>query len=334
MKSTTILRIIGLLKEPQFIIFLLIAFGMWNLNRLNSVYVNDIEVPVTIDGTQNPNSNKKDNNKFNVVCKVRGNGYTILLMHLFPRFKAVEISAADVKMVPSQDSTYYTINIISLEKAISQKLATVELQAILNNDIKIDAVNYAEKNVPIEANLSLNVKGQYMQVGNSILTPAYVTIKGKAETVKNITKVSTEPIIITSDDTEPAGTIKLQKIPDIIYSVKSVSYAIDIEQYTEVIIDANVSVRVDSIKSVNPNEYTILPQKVKAVVNVAESKYKDFDQSKVDLYVDFNPNSEVKGSTDYLGNNKFKVKIDGLPIGIEKVIISPAYVTILKNSKK
>ena len=122
---------------------------------------------------------KSDSNgTFDVVCQVRGNGYTLMLMSLFPRYAAMELSASDLSVSSDMsDSSYYNVDLRSLERAMSSQIKGVELVGVLNNEVRVRADRYAEKTVVIKPRIRFDRQGQYMQLGPVVLEPSTVVVK-------------------------------------------------------------------------------------------------------------------------------------------------------------
>ena len=126
-------KFISLFKDPLLLLFIAIAAVMWYLNHLNTTFMSDVTVPIKVRGMSGVD--KSDSNgTFDVVCQVRGNGYTLMLMSLFPRYAAMELSASDLSVSSDMsDSSYYNVDLRSLERAMSSQIKGVELVGVLNN---------------------------------------------------------------------------------------------------------------------------------------------------------------------------------------------------------
>ncbi len=300
---------------------------MWYLNRLNATYINEIIVPVRIEGVY-ASGERFSNEYFNVECRVRGNGYAILLGRLFPRAKSITLSAGDVVITRREGDTFYNINIGSLERAIASRLKGLELLSVLDNAVRVDAVNYAEKMLPVVPDITLNLRGQYMQVGKTVIEPCSVLMKGDAAVLERLNAVYTQEKSIKSLRNDLVGIIDLVPVESVSSSVKNVRYEIQVEQYTEVRFTKPVEV-VDARK--NNGEatgFTVIPASVTVIFNVAKNYYNDFKKENVGFFVEYDGDSpEVPGR-----EHEYEVKVKGLSPGVQIVSVEPAYVAVFENS--
>ena len=318
-------KFFSLLKDPALLMFISIAAVMWYLNHLNAIYMNDINVPIKVRGMAGVDKSNPDGS-FDVVCQVRANGYTLMLMNLFPGYAALELSAADLTVsIDPTDSSYYSINLRSLERAISSQIKGVELIGVLNNEVRIRSDKYAEKIVPLKPIIKFDQNAQYMQLGPTVLEPSAIVIKGPVKNVEAIDYVETMPVVVGLDKHDYVGIVPLKEPDGVETSVHEVKYNVDIDRFTEYKRIKKVAVRGAS------GDFIVLPESVTVKYNVAVSRIYKIENEELKAYIDYDRNN-IKGDDGYLGNNKFLVKLDGLFNGIGQIDISPRYVTVLKES--
>ncbi len=323
--SVRVKKFFSLLKDPALWMFISIAAVMWYLNHLNAIYMNDINVPIKVRGMAGVDKSNPDGS-FDVVCQVRANGYTLMLMNLFPSYAALELSAADLTVsIDPTDSSYYSINLRSLERAISSQIKGVELIGVLNNEVRIRSDKYAEKIVPLKPIIKFDQNGQYMQLGPTVLEPSAIVIKGPVKNVAAIDYVETMPLVVGLDKHDYVGIVPLQEPKGVETSVHEVRYNVDIDRFTEYKRIKKVAVRGAS------GDFIVLPESVTVKYNVAVSRIFKIENEELKAYIDYD-RSNIKGDDGYLGDNRFLVKLDGLFNGIGQIDISPRYVTVLKES--
>ncbi len=314
-------KILSFVKDPLLLVFIGIATIMWYLNHLNATYMNDVNIPVTVRGVEGVN-NGNSAGSVNVVCQVRGNGYTLLLMSLIPQYAAVEVSASDLTVTKDPvDSSFYNINIRSLERAISAQIKNVELIGVLNNEIRIKGDRYAEKIVPVVLDIVHDRSGQYMKTMPSVIEPANILIKGPIRIINDIKNIETEPINVTSEQKEYVGLVQLEIPEGVESSVSEVKYNLEYDIFTERRVTQKVEVRGEKGK------FIVLPSSVSVKFNVPVSKMKE--DRKLTTYIDYG--NDPKTNSGYIGENRYLVKIDGDLSGSEDIEITPRYVTVIKE---
>lgn len=325
-KEFPVKKFIAFFKDPLLLVFIVIAAVMWYLNHLNATFTSDVTVPIKVRGMSGVDRSDSDGT-FDVVCQVRGNGYTLMLMNLFPRYAAMELSASDISVSTDEsDSAYYNVNLRSLERAISSQIKGVELVGLLNNEVRIRADRYAEKTVDIKPRIRFDRQGQYMQLGPVVLEPSSVVIKGSVRDVAAVDYVETMPVTVGAEKHDYVGIVELRQPVGVEMSVSEVRYNVDIDRFTEYSIVKRVEVRGAD------GEFVVLPSSVTVRCNVAVSRIDRVRDNEPVAYVDYG-GADSKGDTGYIGDDRYIVKIDGLTDGIGEVDISPRYVTVLREEE-
>lgn len=319
-------KFISLFKDPLLLLFIAIAAVMWYLNHLNTTFMSDVTVPIKVRGMSGVDKSNS-NGTFDVVCQVRGNGYTLMLMSLFPRYAAMELSASDLSVSSDMsDSSYYNVDLRSLERAMSSQIKGVELVGVLNNEVRVRADRYAEKTVVIKPRIRFDRQGQYMQLGPVVLEPSTVVVKGSVKDVAAVDYVETMPVTVGVDRHDYVGIVELREPDGVEMSVSEVSYNVDIDRFTEYSIVKKVEVRGSK------GDFVVFPSSVTIRCNVAVSRMDRLRNNEPVAYVDYG-GGDIKGDDSYIGNDKYIVKIDGLIDGMGEVDISPRYVTVLKEEE-
>lgn len=325
-KECCVKKFISLFKDPLLLVFIVIAAVMWYLNHLNATFMNDVTVPIRVRGMSGVDRSDSDG-AFDVVCRVRGNGYTLMLMNLFPRYAAMELSASDLSVSSDPyDSVYYNVNLSSLERAISSQIKDVELVGVLNNEVRVRADRYAEKTVEVRPRIRFDRQGQYMQLGPVVLEPSSVVVKGAVRDVAAVDYVETMPVTVGVDRHDYVGMVELRRPAGVEMSVSEVKYNVDIDRFTEYSVVKKVEVRGAD------GDFVVLPSSVTVKCNVAVSRIEGIRDNGPVVYVDYG-SGDLKGDDSYIGNDRYIVKVDGLIDGMGEVDISPRYVTVLREEE-
>lgn len=325
MKYKAILtKIYRTIKDPVFIVAFVIASLLLLFTKLDGQYTVDLTIPVTIEGVEVERFNDKgvsiEENHIDVGVKVRGNGYKILQTY----FSKVKVPAES--FITAQDSGVYKVDMSLFERQLSNEFKDLEVLKVFNHTIPVKSVVRLRKEVPVKDNITLNLAGEYMQIGKTVLEPATVWISGSKRDLDNLNYVNTAPRLISNIESHISGAIPLQSMPNVTISEKEVYYSINVERFTEYQQnDINIQ-----IKGYDGNErYITLPGTISVTYNMTSEAFKNFKYSNVIYYADVSVRDS--SGANYLGDNKYRILHTELPTGVEIRNMSSEIVVVLKS---
>lgn len=309
-------------RDPVFLLFLVISFTLWYINKLNHVYTTDVGVTLEVRGDFR--NGMRLSRPVKVDCRVRGLGYNLLVYKLFDVRRPVVVEASSLTL-ERQDSIYY-LSPVSVEAALFNRLDGVELVSLLNHEFKVDLIRSTDRKVPVVANITVDLKGEYMQIGDVSLEPDSVVVSGSAALLDTIRYVYTRPLVIR-DLRRREGSLKLVPMKGVRFSVGSVRFRMDIVEFTEIERRARVEVRH---KAGGKNtRYAVIPETVTLSINVPNRYYREARDMKIVPYVDLKADNAVLGQV--IRGQRYAVRLDSLPRWIKVKAIRPAYITVLKE---
>ncbi|MBE9488271.1 MAG: hypothetical protein IMY73_03710 [Bacteroidetes bacterium] len=315
-------KIIGRLKDPVFIIALLISSLLWLLTKLNDTYTSDVTVVVNVEGAEIENSDRNgffvDDNEVNIGLRIRASGYNIIGTY----FSNLEIPAED--FISIKDNLSYSVDMSLFERELSGKLKNVEILKLFNKTIPLRSVVRLRKEVPIKDNISLSLSGEYTLIGKPTLEPSTVWISGSKRDIENINSIQTQPYTINKSN-KVSGNILLQSIPNIYMSEKEVFFTVTIERYTE-IESKNIPIHI--LNPVKGEKYILLPSTIDVTYNVTENIFRNFKNIVPKFYVCAD---SIKNNKNYLGKNTYLIQNEPLPKGLEVRMKSSDRVIVLKS---
>ena len=309
--------------NTQFLIFLSIAVCLWYMNKLSAVYTDQIKIPVNIIGAD-PTIEADDNPYFNLTLKVRASGFALLQNRLFSYPPRIDIPLGDLTWSKKENESYSVIHISSLERALAARLnSAFDLLSVTDTEVTAYIDKYTSKTVPVKPNIVLDLKGQYMQVGEAFVQPAMLTISGKESDLAGIEALTTKPKVIRSSGRDAVGVLEIEPQEGVVIPERSVRYKIELEQYTEqsCMLPVQVFSARDSVL-LAADEYTVIPDSVRIVCNVSKSNFNKFSVKDAIAGVVYRPSG---------GDNRYEVQVDIRHKGVDLVSIAPIYVTVLKN---
>lgn len=316
--------VLSQLKDPVFAVALAISVVLWFVNSLSGNFTTVLSIPVTIEGavSQSEDGEERSSNTFTVDCKVSGKGFNICFYLLLSN---ITVNTSELK-IDKEANGGYVVDRQSLENCLSAKLMGVTLENIFYRKIAFKTLTYASKVVPVELDVDIQNDGQFMQVGSMVMEPAVVTISGTISLLDSINTVKTSYFKIENKEKNISGEIALKPIPGIKFSTNTVYYAINFQRFTEKKI-----VKMVQVKSSGDERFTIVPSQVEVTLNIAENIYSDFNHLNFPLYVDIREKESKSAESGYIGDNKYILKYQHLPNGVNVRMIHPQYVTILRG---
>lgn len=314
-----IVKNIRRVSHPALIIFVLISFGLWYINKLSHVYTTSVTIPVRIENSANSPVGVVDN-EHAVECRIEGPGYKLLMYKMFPERHGVTIDFNRIDARPVSGSVS-EVTLSSLFNALSVQVTEVKVLSILTPRFEIVTSPLQSKKLPVISRIQVDCASQFMQIHPAVLTPDSLEVKSLSVLLDTMKGIYTERRYFSDVNGSLSGRIPLVVGPDVIVPVKEVEYSIDIEEYTE--IDLQLPVSVDN----DPEDLVplVLPDLVSVKLNVCRSKYGDAVPGKVRAYVDYN---DRKTNID----KRYKVYVEGGD-GIFVKDISPRYVELVFNHK-
>ncbi len=315
--------------NPSFLIFLFVSLVIWSLNRLSNDFQGATQLPITI-GERKDSLFFDTDKEYAINCITRVNGYQRLINQI-TGYKPLRVDAAELTITADTvQSGYYFVDIASLEKAVSLKLKDETLISISDNILKIKGESYSEKRVPIRADISLELDGKYMLLGQPHLVPSQVTIYGSSSHIDTITSVVTEPIVIDNPHSSISAKVNLKSNDLYHLGVSRVAYDIDLEQFVQQQFQAKLSL-LNGTNFISSSSYTVIPSTVNIKCNIARSYHNDFTPEDIILYANITPSDTKQPQAGTAGNDIYRVELYTEIEGVEVVDIEPKYVTILKR---
>lgn len=317
-------KIYHTIKDPVFIVAFVVASLLLLFTKLDSQYTVDLTIPVTVEGVEVERFDDKgvsiEENQVDIGMKVRGNGYKILQTY----FSGVKIPAES--FISAQDSGVYKVDMVLFERLLSNEFKDLEILKVFNHTIPVKSVVRMRKEVPVKDNITLNLAGEYMQIGKTVMEPSKVWISGSKRDLDNITSIGTVPRLISNIESHISGSIPLQTIANVTLSEKEVYYSINVERFTEY-KQNDINIQIKGYEGVE--RYITLPGSISVTYNMTRDAFKNFKYSNIVYYADISSRDSIGGN--YLGDNKYRILHTELPTGVAIQKMSSELVTVLKS---
>lgn len=304
-------------KFKGIIFALVVSFSIWIYSVLNSEYSIIIKVPLNIYAPERYSISGKIPEKIDVL--VSAVGWQLLNLTLFPKSSVCNV-AIDQSSILS-DKIQITKNdfIRGITLGVNAKILDVSPTSIF-----LEIGKMVEKVVPIEPDIFVKPRDNFIVVGEPMIKPEFVTIKGRSEVVEKIDKWKTSKVYL-DDISKPlqvevplSDTLHSQ----ITLSISKVLVYIDVDFAAEKVIH-DIPVRIEG--GTLPQGHIIEPKYVKATVRSGVNKLIESDLIVLDAKVDY---SQIINDT--IGIVKPLIEV---PNGMTLILVEPPYLYHSKVSR-
>jgi YbbR domain-containing protein len=216
-----------------------------------------------------------------VDATIQGTGWQMLFSKINSDSKPLTV---DLRSLETHN--YVVIDSTQLKQINKGKDAANRISSIDPDTLYFDFSNRLIKKVPVQLTMSVAYQKQFAVSGNIIVRPAYVTVSGPIERLREITSWKTDSLkldnvnetINTRVNLKPSNEGNLNVYP------RSVQAIIPVDEFTEKTLEIPV-------KLINNNNYynvKLFPQKIKVTFTTSLSRYADIDEDLFEAIVDLN----------------------------------------------
>jgi YbbR domain-containing protein len=301
-------------KTTAFFVCLLVAAFLWLVKSLNTIYTQNIKIPVefrNIPQSKKPLQGIPD--FLNI--EVKASGLKLFLINMSQPFKKMEIDFNSLKT--SRKNYVITASSIDLKNSIK---FDAQIRQISPDTLYFMENSGFQKTVPVKAAYSIKCARGYGFKAPEI-NPAFISITGDSASLRRTDTIYTQSIIF-NDLAEPVHkTLSLIKPSENIYlNMQKVNVDIKVEKLFEYYVDLPVNaVGVPSLaKSVH-----VFPARVKIKFTAMENEFNPSDTSNFKAAID----------CSRLNGNKARIFLSTQPGNVNILSLEPdeAEVLIIKK---
>ena len=190
------------------------------------------------------------------------------------------------------------------------------------NSILIRYESLCHKTVPVEFLSKIELEHQYMLSSDITLHPNIVTVYGPKKVLDSLKYVRTELKSIENLNDTVSFNSNFVPVKSVQYSVNRTKVTIFVEQFTE----RKVQIPITTINCPENLLVRTFPAVVNATCTIGFSKFKNFNSSDIQVYLDYN---ELKSDV----TSKHVLKIKSLSKNIKNIRISPLEVEYILEQK-
>jgi len=261
-----------------FLFFLLLSLGFWLLQHLQQEYEIEIAVPVRYRNIP-PEMEITEEYPQEIIAKLRDKGNILLNYSWLHSFSPIEVNLNEIQKTGSYQVTRRTI-----EANISKHLiSTTSLLSFEPETITIAYNVLQHKEVPVQADISVELEPGYQISGDIIIAPEKVRIYATNNTLDFITSVKTVITEIKKAKQTLEIKVRIQKIDNVRMEPDEVTVTIPVEEFTE----KRISVMIECNDL--PDNFILrsFPSAVEVVCNVPISRFRELEETDFEIQIPF-----------------------------------------------
>ncbi|MFK7812491.1 MAG: YbbR-like domain-containing protein [Maribacter sp.] len=303
-------------KVKVFLVFLFCSAAAWFVSNLSESYTSNTTLDLKYINAGNDlmlvNSSQ---DKLNV--KLEAVGFQFLGFSF--KKKSIAIDLSEVIKEGLQYYLPYQKYKIQIEKNLPSSMKLVDAE---RDTLFFDFQKVIAKEVPIKAQIQLNLAQNYLLDGKLQITPATVIIKGPRNEVDTIVDVKSSKIDLTDLTSDFSRTVSLRKsnvLQHTSYSASSVKIAGKVSRFSEKMIAVTIKV----LNLQNGTAIKMFPDEVNILCKGTLNTLKNLKPQDFEVVADF---SKVKNE------NKLTIRISEKPAKLSSAILQETQVEyILKR---
>jgi hypothetical protein len=333
LKSDLLRQFRNLFKEEKvrlnqrlliFFFFLFLSTFIWLLTALDKEYVTEISYPVSYFNFPEDKIETLDLPEF-FTLRVEASGYLLLKQKIGKSLYPLQIDI--LKYLPEiylQDTLGFSIKTSTFRETIENQISDlIKIIEIKPESVKFLFAKKVSKEISVKPDLKFKLIKQFVLKEKITNTPEKIIVSGPVNIIDTITYISTEfkDLGIISEST--IDIIQLKPIKNLSYSVNQVSVAINIEKFTESLVEIPVTVMnlPDSIK------LQLSPELIRVYFCTGLSKYNLTNAAQFSAVADYN---EIKESNA----KKLTILIKEFPSHVFNLKVSPRTVDFIIKTQK
>ncbi|MDR1407215.1 MAG: YbbR-like domain-containing protein [Tannerella sp.] len=303
-----------------FLCFALLSAGFWYLESLQEEYEIEIEMPVKYKNVPR-DVILSDDHPQNLSVRIRDKGTVLINYMWFNSFSPVEVDMKDAHT--TKDATI-SVEKRTVESAISRQLiSSTSLLRIEPSAIQVDYTKLMQKDVTVQADVDFQAEPGYHIAGAILVNPAKVHAYAVPTILDTLHIIKTAPVELKHTRKTVTLTVRLEPIPNVRMEPEKVEITIPVEEFTEKRLQ--IPVRCRNM----PDNYNlrVFPSSVEVICNIPMSKYKDLENSDVEIQIPFQEFDANRAS------GSVPIRLTKYPEWIINPLINPGTVEFILEKK-
>ena len=239
-------------------------------------------------------------------AKIRTSGFQFLYYNFTNKMVNVDVSKAILK----NGKHVLTGDVLAkqIDRQLSQNISLLDLD---RNQLEVDLYQVASREIPIQTNLDIQYKPNYILEGEPIISPTHVTVKGPSSEIDTLDRITTSTLTLgnVSDDFSREVSLEFPKgLGNTIFSINRVQVSGKVVKFSEKIFEVPITV-------INfPEGYQVktFPNSISVLCKATIDRLKELSNNDFEVVADYQQVREPE-------NNMLFLKVLEEPEGIYDV---------------
>lgn len=280
-------------KVKVFSLFLLCSFLSWFISNLSESYESRTDFVLNYKNLPDTLLLGKDSEDV-IQAKIRASGFQFLYHNFFK-----ERIDVDVSQTTFQNGKYVLAG-EELRKQMDLQLSQgISLMDLNRRELIVDMYRVASKEVPIKANLQLQLQQNYLLEGGIQISPDHIVVKGPNREIDTIDEISTSMLQlnnVSSDFSREVSLVLPKGLDNSVFSSGKAIVSGKVAKFSEKVFE--VPVKVLNI----PDGYQVqtFPDRVTVVCKATIDRLKEISKADFEVVADYTQLNGSEGSTLFL----------------------------------
>lgn len=234
-------------KVVVFIISIFLAFCLWLIVNLNRDFSLDISLPVEV-GNITTDQALAEELPDEVTASVNGTGWNLINLYNDPPHVFIDVTGQEV-------------NLFEQVRRQMSGVSNVTVQKVEPLYLQVNLEPKQAKRVPVVSNVDVSFAPQYGFLGEPVIRPDSITVRGAASRIQPITKWPTDSLSFENVKESFTTEVDLKDSGSLItLSESTVEYQAEVAQFTEGEVTVPVQTRnfpAGDVVSFSPSNVTV-----------------------------------------------------------------------------
>lgn len=273
-------------KVKVFSLFLLCSFLSWFISNLSESY--ESRADFILNYRNLPDTLLLGKNSEDMLqAKIRASGFQFLYHNFFKKRIDVDVSQT------VYENGKYVLASEELKKQMDQQLSqSISLMDLDRRELVVDMYRVASKEVPIRADLQLQLEQNYLLEGGVQISPDHIVVKGPSREIDTINEIVTSVLQldhVSSDFSREVSLALPRGLENSVFSAGKVVVSGKVAKFSEKVFE--VPVKVLNI----PEGYQVqtFPDRVTVVCKATIERLKEISKTDFEVVADY---AQLNGS--------------------------------------
>jgi hypothetical protein len=301
-----------------FLFFLLAASVGWLMNKLSSDYLRTVSYHIEFYNSNDMRRIFKV--ETDVLAQINMNGF-LAMRYKFAEQNTIRIDISDKILSKTKN---FVLSSDIFQKISDQLGDGKKLVSISPDTIFFSYFDLQSKRLPVISNLQFTFASEYMQNGNTVLTPDSIWVIAEQNVLDSLTEIQCIAQKYENLNKSVNGVLEIDfsRLNNISVQQEKINFHINVERYSEV----TITVPLQLINKPDSLDVMLFPHDIEIKYRAKTTDITKIKSTEFNLTADFN---DFEKSI----NGNLKVNIQTKPKSILQIDLYPDFVEVIVNKK-